>query len=190
MPASYSNETYLTNDVDLTSVADAIRTKGGTSASLVYPSGYVSAINALPIGTLQSYKSAVFTTPGSATITPDSGYVGIEEISVEYSPSIYDGAYHTEVDLIGTTQVFNSHINIADILGTQFSIMFTSNNTTFGYIFINDIKLAMDYEGTRVYWYDTSTWANENYRTISITNGDTTNATLIAWLQANATQIS
>lgn len=30
---------------DLTSVANAIRTKGGTSASLVFPSGFVSAIN-------------------------------------------------------------------------------------------------------------------------------------------------
>lgn len=118
MPASYpvysvattSNETYLTNDVDLTSIADAIRTKGGTSASLVYPAGYINAINALPIGTLQSYKSAVFTSPGSATLTPDSGYVGIEEISVEYSPSIYDGAYHTEVDLIGTTWYFNEEL--------------------------------------------------------------------------------
>lgn len=35
-------------DTDLTSVADAIRTKGGTSASLAFPSGFVSAINAIP----------------------------------------------------------------------------------------------------------------------------------------------
>lgn len=95
--ATVSNETYITSDIDLASVANAIRAKGGTSASLVYPAGYISAINALPTGTLQSYKSAVFTTPGSATLTPDSGYVGIEEISVEYSPAIYDGAYHTVV---------------------------------------------------------------------------------------------
>ena len=32
-------------DSDLTSVANAIRTKGGTSASLLFPSGFVSAIN-------------------------------------------------------------------------------------------------------------------------------------------------
>lgn len=35
---------YLTNDTDLTAVADAIREKGGTSAALVWPSGYVDAI--------------------------------------------------------------------------------------------------------------------------------------------------
>ena len=32
-------------DADLTTVANAIRTKGGTSASLSFPSGFVSAIN-------------------------------------------------------------------------------------------------------------------------------------------------
>lgn len=35
---------------DLTSVANAIRTKGGTSASLAFPAGFVSAIDAIPTG--------------------------------------------------------------------------------------------------------------------------------------------
>lgn len=35
-------------DADLTSVADAIRAKGGTSGNLVFPSGFVSAVNDLP----------------------------------------------------------------------------------------------------------------------------------------------
>lgn len=37
-------------DSDLTSVANAIRTKGGTSASLAFPAGFVSAIAAIPTG--------------------------------------------------------------------------------------------------------------------------------------------
>lgn len=37
-------------DSDLTSVANAIRTKGGTSAQLAFPSGFVSAIDAIPTG--------------------------------------------------------------------------------------------------------------------------------------------
>ena len=41
---------YLTTDTELTSVANAIRTKGGTSASLSYPSGFVSAIENIPTG--------------------------------------------------------------------------------------------------------------------------------------------
>lgn len=41
---------YLVNDSDLTAVASAIRTKGGTGASLTFPSGFVSAIDAIPTG--------------------------------------------------------------------------------------------------------------------------------------------
>lgn len=36
---------YIVTDTELTSVANAIRTKGGTSGSLAFPSGFVSAIN-------------------------------------------------------------------------------------------------------------------------------------------------
>jgi len=37
-------------DADLTSVANAIRTKGGTSADLAFPAGFVSAVEAIPSG--------------------------------------------------------------------------------------------------------------------------------------------
>lgn len=37
-------------DADLTSVANAIRTKGGTSAQLAFPAGFVSAIQSIPSG--------------------------------------------------------------------------------------------------------------------------------------------
>lgn len=41
---------YLTNDTDLTAVADAIREKGGTSEALAWPQGYVDAIGAISGG--------------------------------------------------------------------------------------------------------------------------------------------
>lgn len=41
---------YLTTDTELTSIANAIRTKGGTQAQLTYPTGFVSAINDIPTG--------------------------------------------------------------------------------------------------------------------------------------------
>lgn len=41
---------YLTTDTELTSIADAIRTKGGTTAQLTYPTGFVSAINDIQTG--------------------------------------------------------------------------------------------------------------------------------------------
>lgn len=45
-----SNPEYLTLKSELTLVADAIRAKGGTSAPLVYPNGFVTAIQAIQTG--------------------------------------------------------------------------------------------------------------------------------------------
>lgn len=42
---------YLTTDTELTSIADAIRSKGGTAAQLEYPSGFISAIEDIETGT-------------------------------------------------------------------------------------------------------------------------------------------
>lgn len=38
---------YLVNSTDMTTVADAIRTKGGTSAPLAFPDGFAAAIGAI-----------------------------------------------------------------------------------------------------------------------------------------------
>lgn len=63
---------YLTTDTDLTSVADAIRTKGGTSASLAFPADFVSAIAAIPSGGGDSDSGSFVATsasPISLTLT-------------------------------------------------------------------------------------------------------------------------
>lgn len=68
-------------DADLTSVANAIRTKGGTSASLAFPADFVSAIAAIPSGGGAKTATGTFTGDGtrSATIActfePDLIYV-------------------------------------------------------------------------------------------------------------------
>lgn len=41
---------YLTNDTDLKAVADAIRTKAGSTAALSFPDGFVSAVNGIETG--------------------------------------------------------------------------------------------------------------------------------------------
>jgi len=43
-----ANDLYLTTEQDLTTVAEAIRTRGGTSEALEYPDGFASAIAAIP----------------------------------------------------------------------------------------------------------------------------------------------
>ena len=61
---------YLTNTSELTQVADAIRAKGGTSAQLVFPSGFASAIDALSSG--MPVKIVVNTVAGAA-VTATNG---------------------------------------------------------------------------------------------------------------------
>jgi hypothetical protein len=70
---------YLTNDVDLKKVADAIRTKGGTSAALSYPDEYVSAINAITAGT---ELKIVVSTPSGAAVTATKGSNTVSGMSV------------------------------------------------------------------------------------------------------------
>lgn len=56
---------YLTNTTELTSIANAIRTKGNISESLVYPQGFITGINNITTG-----NSNIFSfINGSKTIT-------------------------------------------------------------------------------------------------------------------------
>lgn len=63
-------------DADLTSVANAIRTKGGTSASLAFPADFVSAVEAIPTG------GGGWTTDGIADGTEPSGAISISGTSI------------------------------------------------------------------------------------------------------------
>ena len=46
---------YLTTNTDLIKVADAIRTKGGTTEKLSFPDGFALAIQALTAGSIEEY---------------------------------------------------------------------------------------------------------------------------------------
>lgn len=48
-------------DADLTSVANAIRTKGGTSSQMAFPAGFVSAVQAIPTGTTPTGTKSIIT---------------------------------------------------------------------------------------------------------------------------------
>ena len=98
-------------------------------------------------------------------------------------------------DLTGTTWLINS--SYSDPSSTIWkSINFTSNSMSFNAITIYD---DMDNEQTIAYRgaeeYPTIVyswgWTNEAYRTIVITGGtDATDAILIAWLEANASNVT
>lgn len=70
---------YLTNTTDLTKVASAIREKGGTSDLLVYPDGFVTAIQAIQAGT--ELQIIVSVTSG-ATVTATKGSLSVSGTSI------------------------------------------------------------------------------------------------------------
>ena len=106
-------------------------------------------------------------------------------------------------DLTGTKWVLNSSIqpfHEADF--RYYAINYISNGNNYSSIYYDDdgnILYGLQYIGNTVdtvysyswdsRWQD-GTWSSPAYRIIEITGGtDATNATLIAWLQANATQV-
>jgi hypothetical protein len=69
----------LTNTTDLTKVASAIREKGGTSDLLVYPDGFVTAIQAIQTGT---ELQIIVTVTSGATVTATKGSKVVSGTSV------------------------------------------------------------------------------------------------------------
>ena len=94
---------YVVSDGSLTSVADAIRAKGGTSAPLAFPAGFVSAIQAFPDAvTLDSLSVTE-----NGTYTPSSGHA-FSEVTVSVSGG---GGGHEDEDGIITRTISGTYTN-------------------------------------------------------------------------------
>lgn len=98
----------------------------------------------------------------------------------------------TITDLTGTTWYFNDHLQSLTPIGL-YDITFINNNHEY-------IKIGNSSTYPDDIWYRSSSgttyayeegWILQSYRTINITGGtDSTNSGFIAWLEANATQVS
>ena len=87
-------------NADLTSVANAIRTKGGTSAQMAFPNGFVSAVDAIPTGITPTGTKQISITQ-NGTVTEDVTNYASAEISVNVS----GGGGASPIQLLGTVTV-------------------------------------------------------------------------------------
>ena len=117
---------YLINATDLTKVASAIREKGGTSASLVYPTGFVSAIQAIRTG---APLQIIVTTSAGATVTAtkDSKTVsGTADTNGECILTV------TEVGTWTVTATLASSTNTADVVVGTANVDLIMSDPVFG----------------------------------------------------------
>ena len=114
-------------DTDLTSVANAIRTKGGTSAILAFPAGFVSAIAAIPTGGGSSVISGTFT-------PSENAYGHTFEIGSSWSYFVFYAAsnpYGTGVRTVGAGIVEKNGIHVgvgSNTSGSSASAGYNSSN--------------------------------------------------------------
>lgn len=150
---------YLTTDTELASVANAIRTKGGTSAQLVYPTGFVSAIEAIPTGggsnrvlvcentTMQRYGEGQ---GRYCTGVPFEFELGTYEFDM-----LASGFEDAEGNAILNLGRYDEHDNPSDIFEFVFTV--TVSEDTPGYIEVSFPSITSDMTNTlseeRQYYY-------------------------------------
>lgn len=120
---------YLTNTTDLTKVATAIREKGGTSDSLVYPDGFVTAIQAIQTGT--ELQIIVSVTSGAA-VTATKGSLSVSGTSVNGTCTLVvpeEGEWTVSATLDGKTSDSNI-VNVVSSYDTSLVFIPALNDTS------------------------------------------------------------
>ena len=118
---------YLTNTNDLTSVANAIRIKGGTTELLTYPDEFVIAIQAIQTG---PELQIIVTVTSGATVTATKGSLSVSGTSVNGTCTLVvpeAGTWSVKATLNGQTSGTKSvsFVDIYDVELTFFSATIT-----------------------------------------------------------------
>ena len=114
-------------DSKLTQVADAIRTKGNTSADLQFPSGFISAILAIQTGT---ELQIIVTVTSGATVTATKGSLSVSGTLVNGTCTLVvpeEGEWTVSATLGGETSTSNI-VNVTSSYDTTLAFLSTILN--------------------------------------------------------------
>ena len=156
---------YTVTDTELTSIANAIRSRGGTQAQLEYSSGFISAINSISTGTDTSdatMTSGVQMLSGVTAYSQGTKYTGsiTSKSAQTYTPgtneqTIVSGQYLSGAQTIsGDANLVAGNIKDGvDIFGVTGTL--SGNPPQW-----DDDVLFIDYDGTFLYSYTAAEFAN------------------------------
>jgi hypothetical protein len=139
---------YKVTDTELTSIANAIRTKGGTQAQLEFPAGFVSAVQAIPTGGGGVVQPLSVTQNG--IYNPPSGVDGYAPVKVHVQGGVSnnDILFHFNDGFENSGKIDSALFN--DITGLEISneqSKFGGNSLKCGTTqIIGNVALAYDFE--------------------------------------------
>lgn len=107
---------YLTNDIELTSVADAIRAKSGQTGQLIYPDGFASAVAGIKKAPTTPYMEAEYVAVEDGGIT--SHYIKRAKLYNHTAVYAYEFANQYNLNSLDFSDASN---NITTIEGGAFS---------------------------------------------------------------------
>lgn len=147
-------------NADLTSVANAIRTKGGTSGQLAFPAGFVSAVEAIPAGGGISWEDfskqcKALKLEGSVQgLLPSEITIDTENLSYFSVPSNWTIDSGLRILTIKCTKPIEFVGNSISLSDSGINIAMIRNRGIKKIIFTNDIKLTGSLGSFFEYMYD------------------------------------
>ena len=173
---------YTTTDTELTSVADAIRLKGGTQSPLVYPTGFVTAIGNIPTGGGTDTSDATMTSgdqmlSGVTAYSKGTKYTGtIQSKSAQtYTPTTSNQTIASGQYLSGAQTVLGDVNLVPSSIKSGVSIFGVSGSVVDG---SENLVHFVDYDGTPLHEY---TAAQANALTELPSNPSHTGLTAQGW---------